>query len=143
MSRLTTRSSPPGTGTLVFPSASSRAIYSDTGHLFEEYVSGSAPPSRFSVEYIFATFVSSISYVLSLSHTCDPARRCVNAENNAVNSENPGATLAFFDAEYTFSRNGIAHDRVQVTYYEAGHMMYTHEPDFVKLSEDIRAFLSN
>lgn len=27
-------------------------------------------------------------------------------------------------------------------YYEAGHMMYTHEPDFIKLSKDIREFIS-
>ena len=31
----------------------------------------------------------------------------------------------------------------EVTYYEGGHMMYTHEPDFIKLSEDIREFLSD
>ncbi|NHF58931.1 peptidase S10 [Flavobacteriaceae bacterium TP-CH-4] len=49
----------------------------------------------------------------------------------------------FFDAEYTFARNGIVKDRVQMTYYEAGHMMYVHEPDLVKLSKDIRNFLSN
>ena len=49
----------------------------------------------------------------------------------------------FFDAEYTFTRNGIERDKVEFTYYEGGHMMYTHEPDFIKLSEDIRKFLSN
>ena len=49
----------------------------------------------------------------------------------------------FFDAEYTFSRNGIEWEKVIMTYYEAGHMMYTHEPDFVKLSNDIREFLTN
>ena len=48
----------------------------------------------------------------------------------------------FFDAEYTFARNGIVTDRVQMTYYEAGHMMYTHQPDLIKLSKDIRQFLS-
>ena len=48
----------------------------------------------------------------------------------------------FFDAEYTFSRNVINPDKIHMTYYEAGHMMYTHEPDFIKLSEDIRRFLS-
>lgn len=47
----------------------------------------------------------------------------------------------FFDAEYTFSRNGIVRERVSMTYYEGGHMMYTHEPDLVKLSNDIRKFL--
>ncbi len=49
----------------------------------------------------------------------------------------------FFDAEYTFSRNGIEREKVEMTYYEGGHMMYTHEPDFIKLSNDIREFLSN
>ncbi|MFK2819929.1 peptidase S10 [Flavobacteriaceae sp. LMIT009] len=48
----------------------------------------------------------------------------------------------FFDAEYTFTRNGIVTDRVEMTYYEGGHMMYTHEPDFIKLSNDIRTFLT-
>jgi len=48
----------------------------------------------------------------------------------------------FFDAEYTYSRNGIERGKVHMTYYEAGHMMYTHEPDFVKLANDIRSFLS-
>lgn len=48
----------------------------------------------------------------------------------------------FFDAEYTFARNGIVTERVKMTYYEAGHMMYTHEPDLIKLSNDIREFLT-
>jgi carboxypeptidase C (cathepsin A) len=48
----------------------------------------------------------------------------------------------FFDAEYTFARNGIVTDKVEMTYYEAGHMMYTHEPDLIKLSKDIREFLT-
>jgi carboxypeptidase C (cathepsin A) len=48
----------------------------------------------------------------------------------------------FFDAEYTFARNGIVTDRVTMTYYEAGHMMYTHEPDFIALAKDIREFLT-
>jgi carboxypeptidase C (cathepsin A) len=47
----------------------------------------------------------------------------------------------FFDAEYTFSRNGIIGENIKMTYYEGGHMMYTHEPDFIKLSNDIREFL--
>ncbi len=48
----------------------------------------------------------------------------------------------FFDAEYTFARNSIVKERVTMTYYEAGHMMYTHEPDLIKLSQDIRKFLT-
>ena len=47
----------------------------------------------------------------------------------------------FLDAEYTFARNGIVTERVEMKYYEAGHMMYTHEPDLMKLSKDIRQFL--
>lgn len=47
----------------------------------------------------------------------------------------------FFDAEFTFTRNGIERDKVTMTYYEAGHMMYTHEADFLKLAKDIRMFL--
>lgn len=48
----------------------------------------------------------------------------------------------FFDTEYTFARNGIVPERVTKTYYEAGHMMYLHEPDMVKLAADIRKFLT-
>ena len=48
----------------------------------------------------------------------------------------------FFDAEYTFSRNGIPMDRVAFTYYEGGHMMYNHQPSFDRLASDIRAFLT-
>ena len=48
----------------------------------------------------------------------------------------------FFDAEYTFSRNGIDPDKIEMRYYEAGHMMYTHQPDFEKLITDIREFLT-
>lgn len=47
----------------------------------------------------------------------------------------------FFDAEFTFSRNGIPSERVTLTYYEGGHMMYNHRPSFEKLAKDIRAFL--
>ncbi len=46
----------------------------------------------------------------------------------------------FFDTEYTFSRNGIEREKIKLTYYEGGHMMYTHEPDFIKLADDIRQF---
>ena len=47
----------------------------------------------------------------------------------------------FFDAEYTFSRNGIVTERVDFTYYEAGHMMYVHHPALAQLCKDIRLFL--
>ncbi|MEJ2162145.1 MAG: peptidase S10 [Robiginitalea sp.] len=47
----------------------------------------------------------------------------------------------FFDAEYTFARNGIETQKIQMMYYEAGHMMYTHQPDLQKLAGDMRKFL--
>ena len=48
----------------------------------------------------------------------------------------------FFDAEYTFARNGIPKDNVKLTYYEAGHMMYNRQEDFDQLTKDIRDFLT-
>ncbi len=48
----------------------------------------------------------------------------------------------FFDTEYTFARNGILKERVTLTYYEAGHMMYIHEPALIKIASDIRKFYS-
>ena len=47
----------------------------------------------------------------------------------------------FFDAEYTFARHGILKEQVEMKYYEAGHMMYTHQPDLKQLATDIRIFL--
>ena len=49
----------------------------------------------------------------------------------------------FFDAEYTYARNGIVLDRVEMKYYEAGHMMYNRQEDFNQLNRDIRAFISD
>ena len=47
----------------------------------------------------------------------------------------------FFDAEYTFARHGIDMDQVTMTYYEAGHMMYVHNPSLQRVSADIHAFI--
>lgn len=47
----------------------------------------------------------------------------------------------FFDAEMTIARHSIPADRVALTYYDAGHMMYVHEPSRVSLMADMRAFL--
>jgi carboxypeptidase C (cathepsin A) len=48
----------------------------------------------------------------------------------------------FFDAEYTFRRHSILKDRIRYKYYEAGHMMYVHDPDRSRLLTDVRAFLT-
>lgn len=47
----------------------------------------------------------------------------------------------FFAAEYALSRTGIPQDRIQYTYYGAGHMMYIRDEDRHKLSADVRAFI--
>ncbi len=49
----------------------------------------------------------------------------------------------FFDAEYTLYRHGIDMDRVTMTYYEAGHMMYVHEPSLAAVADDIRTFITS
>lgn len=46
----------------------------------------------------------------------------------------------FFDAEMTFARHGIPAEGVVMTYYEAGHMMYVHEPSRISIMNDLRAF---
>ena len=48
----------------------------------------------------------------------------------------------FFDAELTFARHGIVAERVEMTYYEAGHMMYLHDPSREAFLRDVRAFLA-
>jgi carboxypeptidase C (cathepsin A) len=48
-------------------------------------------------------------------------------------------------AEYTLSHMNLSphqRARVRTVTYEAGHMMYLHEPSLVKLGEDVRKFLS-
>jgi carboxypeptidase C (cathepsin A) len=49
----------------------------------------------------------------------------------------------FFDAELTVSRYGIVRDRVTMTYYEAGHMMYVHDPSRERFLADVRTFLTS
>lgn len=47
----------------------------------------------------------------------------------------------FFDAEFTFARHDFPQDRIEMKYYEAGHMMYNRREDFEALAKDIRAFV--
>ena len=83
----------------------------------------------------------------------EPARVNVARQLGETMSRNPDMRVLvangyydlicpFFDAEYTFSRNGIPTDKIEMLYFEAGHMMYTHEPDFENLLGGIRAFLT-
>lgn len=47
----------------------------------------------------------------------------------------------FFATDLTMNRNGIDPARVSTSYYQAGHMMYVHEPSLLQVSKDMRAFL--
>jgi len=48
----------------------------------------------------------------------------------------------FFASENTFNANGIDTNRVVFTYYEAGHMMYVHEPSLEQFVKDVRDFIA-
>ena len=48
----------------------------------------------------------------------------------------------FFASENTMNTNGIPTERVIMTYYEAGHMMYVHGPSLDKFTRDVRAFIA-
>jgi carboxypeptidase C (cathepsin A) len=50
----------------------------------------------------------------------------------------------FFATEYTFAHLGGdpgLRDRVHMTYYPAGHMMYIHKPSLLQLQADVRQFV--
>lgn len=47
----------------------------------------------------------------------------------------------FFATEHSMNHNGIDPSRVTMKYYEAGHMMYIHQPSLEALVSDIRTFL--
>lgn len=47
----------------------------------------------------------------------------------------------FFDSEFTFARHNFPQERIKMTYYEAGHMMYNRQEDFDALAKDVREFL--
>ena len=48
----------------------------------------------------------------------------------------------FHASECTVAGNGIEAGRVRMTYYEAGHMMYLHEPSLHALIDDIRGWMA-
>ncbi|MHA2226722.1 MAG: S10 family peptidase [Candidatus Hodarchaeales archaeon] len=52
----------------------------------------------------------------------------------------------YFATEYTFNHLGIdpsLRDNISLAYYEAGHMMYVHEPSLVKLKDDLSKFIKS
>jgi carboxypeptidase C (cathepsin A) len=51
-----------------------------------------------------------------------------------------------FATEYTLSHMGLdpsVRENVQLTYYEAGHMMYVHQPSLKQLAKDLRQFIKS
>jgi carboxypeptidase C (cathepsin A) len=48
----------------------------------------------------------------------------------------------FFAVENTMYQAGMIPERVTFEYYEAGHMMYVHEPSLTKLAGDLRKFVA-
>ena len=52
----------------------------------------------------------------------------------------------YFATEYTFNHlylNDSLADNVSMSYYEAGHMMYIHEPSLQKMKRNVDAFIQN
>lgn len=50
------------------------------------------------------------------------------------------AATPFFATEHSFNNHGMDPSRVEMKYYEAGHMMYIHHPSLEQLAKDLRAF---
>ncbi|HRX41124.1 MAG TPA: hypothetical protein P5072_16935, partial [Parvularculaceae bacterium] len=48
----------------------------------------------------------------------------------------------FFGTEMTLAQPAFDRDRLTITYYEAGHMMYIHQPSIEKLAADVRKFIA-
>jgi carboxypeptidase C (cathepsin A) len=51
----------------------------------------------------------------------------------------------FLATEYTFNHIDLPHDligNISMAYYEAGHMMYVHEPSLAQMKQDIDTFLN-
>jgi carboxypeptidase C (cathepsin A) len=49
----------------------------------------------------------------------------------------------FFGTEMTLAQPGFDRSRLTIKYYEAGHMMYIHQPSLEALAKDVRAFIRN
>jgi carboxypeptidase C (cathepsin A) len=65
----------------------------------------------------------------------------VQVENGVFDMATP-----FFATEYTMDHlllPGNARDRIQLNYYQAGHMMYLHEEDLVKLKNNVGNFIDS
>jgi carboxypeptidase C (cathepsin A) len=70
----------------------------------------------------------------------DNAALQVQVENGYFDLATP-----FYATEFTMNHLLLpksASDRIHLQYYDAGHMMYLHEPDLAKLATNVRAFIA-
>lgn len=77
----------------------------------------------------------------------DMARAMTRDPNMKVLIMNGYYDLAtvFYGVEYTIDHLGLSpaiKDNITMTYYEAGHMMYTHQPSLEKFKKDLVAFIN-
>lgn len=49
----------------------------------------------------------------------------------------------FFATEYSMNHHGIDKRRLTMEYYDAGHMMYIHQPSLEALTDDLRQFVTS
>jgi carboxypeptidase C (cathepsin A) len=50
----------------------------------------------------------------------------------------------FYGVEYSLDHMGLTpqvRENIQMKYYEAGHMMYTHEPSLIQFKKDVSEFI--
>ncbi len=81
-------------------------------------------------------------HYLNVSHKLTTAMRQNTAMKVWVANGYYDLITPFFDAEITFARYGIPQQRVAMTYYQAGHMMYLNEGALEALAADLRSFYS-
>ena len=79
-------------------------------------------------------------HYLNVSHKLTTAMRQNTAMKVWVANGYYDLITPFFDAEITFARYGIPQERVAMTYYQAGHMMYLNEGALEALAADLRTF---
>lgn len=83
--------------------------------------------------------------ITTLPDMADALSKDPNMEVLIMNGYYDLATV-FYGVEHSISHLGLpksASDRIKMTYYEAGHMMYTHLPSAQKFRDDLKAFIED
>jgi len=84
-------------------------------------------------------------YVSTSNHLRDLMARSPRTQVFVANGYYDLAT-PHFATEYTFSHMGLdesVRKNVHMEYYEAGHMMYVHQPSLERLAADLREFVTD